>query len=330
LLAGLPNDAQPLTYITGEQPNARGAEAMGMLPHFGPGYASVEAGLDTSAMLAAAHDGGMAVLSIFGANPALHYPDGSFVREALAKVPFVVVSELFMTETAQLAALVLPAKGPFEKDGTTLNLAGDLLPVNAAKSLESPPNALDDLEILIGLAQQIGVELPLLEEVEASVVKHAANSAEGFTIGDERFARVVTKNASASSAAVPFDKAQDRLTTAHDDSAFTVALQTRIFAGGGTSAHDDRLPELRPLPEAAISAADAEKLGVKTCDYIDLEADGRTMHDLLVEVRDTMPPGIVALIDGLPDDPANLFGEGATVRVVNVRKAEGELVGAAR
>jgi len=324
LMNALPKEPQIITYITGEQPNARGAEAMGMLPHFGPGYAPVEPGFDTSAMLAAARDGGMAVLSIFGANPALHYPDGTFVREALARVPFIVVSDLFMTETAQLATLVLPAKGPFEKDGTTLNLAGDLLAVNAARSLEAPQNALDDLEMLIGLAQQIGVDLPLVEEVEQNVVKQAAKSGDEFTLGDERFARVVVDNARRS--------AQDR-PIPHDDgndNELTVVLQTRIFAGGGTSAHDDRLPELRPLPEAAISKIDADALGVSTCDYIDLESDGRTMHDLLVEVRDTMPQGIVALIGGLPDDPANLFGEGAGVHVSNVRKADAALVGAGR
>jgi anaerobic selenocysteine-containing dehydrogenase len=242
------------------------------------------------------------------------------VREALENVPFIAVSDLFLTETAQLATLVLPAKGPFEKDGTTLNLAGDLLPVNAARSLESPQNVLGDLEMLIGLAQQIGVGLPMVEEVESNVVKHAAAAADGFTIGDERFARVLLHDASTSSAAVRQGQ----------DDTLSVVPQTRIFAGGGTSAHDDRLPELRPLPEAAISKADAEKLGVKTCDYVDLEADGRTMHDLLVEVRDTMPQGVVALIGGLPDDPANLFGEGANVRVTNVRRADAGLVGATR
>jgi hypothetical protein len=60
---------------------------------------------------------------------------------------------------------------------------------------------------------------------------------------------------------------------------------------------------------------------VNTGDYIDLESDGRTMHDLLVEVRASMPSGVVALIDGLPDDPANLFGENALAKVVNVRSS---------
>lgn len=299
LIDALPQEAQILTYITGEQPNARGAEAMGMLPQAG--------GMDTSAMLAAAREGNLAVLSILGANPILRYPDAQLVREALENVPFVVVSDLFMTGTAQLATLVLPAKGPFEKTGTTTNLAGDVLPVNAAKSLESPEGALTDLEMIIGLAQQLGVGLPSAEELDRTVIKALATASETFAFGDERFARIAS--------------------AARSSEGLRTVLQTRIFAGGGTSAHDDRIAELRPLPEAAMSAEDASELGVKTGDYVDLEGDGRTIHDLLVEIRPNMARGVVALIDGLPDDPANCFPEGASVRVSNIRKTHAIMAG---
>jgi predicted molibdopterin-dependent oxidoreductase YjgC len=298
LADAVPEGVEALTYITGEQPNARGAETLGMLP-------SAD-GLDTSAMFAAAREGNFAVLSILGANPVLHYPDGEFVREAISRVPFVVVSEMFMTETAQLATLVLPAKGPFEKIGTTTNMTGDVLPVNDAIGLETPQGALSDLEMIVGLAEQLGVSLPVIEDVDAAVISKLAAAPGPFTFGDDRFGRI----------------AQER----KQGEGLRVALQTRIFAGGGTSAHDDRLPELRPLPEAAISAEDAAELGVKTCDYIDLQSEDRTMHDLLVEVRGNMPRGVIALIGGLPDDPANLFGEGALVSVSNVRKADAALV----
>jgi NADH-quinone oxidoreductase subunit G len=169
----MPAAAQVLTYITGEQPNARGAEVMGMLPQAGA--------MDTSAMLAAAREGNLAVLSILGANPMLHYPNAPFVRQALEKVPFLVVSDLFMTETAQLATLVLPAKAAFEKTGTTTNLAGDVLPINAAKSLESPDGALTDLEMIVGLAQQLGVELPTAGELDETIIKRLAAQPEAFT-----------------------------------------------------------------------------------------------------------------------------------------------------
>jgi NADH-quinone oxidoreductase subunit G len=297
LSAAIAQGIEVLTYITGEQPNARGAEAMGMMPRDG--------GMDTSAVFAAAQDGGIAVLSIFGANPVLHYPDATFVTQALQKIPFVVVSDLFMTETAAAATLVLPAKGPFEKTGTTTNMAGDILPVNAAQSLESPPEAFTDLEMLIGLATQLGVKLPSAEDVDREVISRSARSGDSFAFGDERFARIHASS-----------RAQ-----ADDGSPFRVVVQTRIFAGGGTGAHDGRIESLRPLPEAAISAADAERLGLKTGDYVDLASDdGRTMHDLLVEIRPQMPRGTVALIGGLPDDPANCFGENAVVRVANARE----------
>jgi anaerobic selenocysteine-containing dehydrogenase len=196
---------------------------------------------------------------------------------------------------------VLPAKAAFEKTGTTTNLAGDVLPVNAAKSLESPDGALSDLEMIIGLAEQLGVELPSAADLDETIIKRLAAEPETFTFGDERFARVA--------AAAP------------DGAGLNVVLQTKIFAGGGTSAHDDRLAELRPLPEAALSAADATALGVQTGDYIDVECASTVIHDLLVDVRENMPAGVIALIDGLPDDPANCFPENAKVQVTNVRKA---------
>ena len=293
LVQSLPQ-ADVLTYIASEQPNARGAETMGVFPQDGA--------MDTSAMLASAHDGNMAVLSILGANPVLHYPDGNFVRTALSRVPFIVVSDLFMTETAQMATLVLPARGPFEKNGTVLNIGGELLPVNASQTLASPQDALTDLEILIGLGEKLAIALPDLEEVNRAIVSAAANAQE-FTLGDTRFARV------------------DAQVTAAEEGALRVLFSSDVFAGGGTSAHDERIADLRPLPQLAVAPDDAATLGVKTGDYADLQCGGEVMHDVLVEVRERMRPGAVALICGLPDDPANLFAEGCSVKLVNVRRA---------
>lgn len=301
-LDAIPVGLETFAYITGEQGNARGAEAMGVHPAFGPGYASVpECGRDIDGMIADARSGKMRVLSIFGANPALHYPDGPAIAEALEKTPFVVVSELFMTQTAKAATLVLPAKGAYEKDGTTTNLAGDVLPVNAASGLEGAENALSDLEMLIGLAQALGVALPSSDELEAAVIGHLARAAESFAFGDAAFG---TPRAPAS-----------------DEPGLRVLVQSSIFAGGGTIAHDDRLAELEPLPEAAISVGDAKALGVEMGDYVDLHSGDRVMHDLLVEVRANVPRGTVVLIGGLPDDPANALGADAVATITNVRNA---------
>ncbi len=205
------------TFIPGEQSNARGAEAMGMLPHSGPGYVPVPAGRDASAMFEAARAGDMAMLAILGANPARNGADPEAVSRALEHTPFVVVSELFMTETAALATLVLPAKGAFEKVGTTTNLAGDLLPNNA--SLQAPDSALSDLEMLSGLAEQLGVALPSSGEIESAVIAGVAKPPRDFTLGDHRFGAATVRA--------------------------TSPRASKILAGGGTWQHDPWLAHMR-------------------------------------------------------------------------------------
>ena len=295
LFETLPAGVEVATYIPGEQGNARGAEALGMLPRDG--------GRDFAGMIDDARAGRMRVLSIFGANPVLHHPDGPAVREALEKTPFVAVSELFMTQTAQFATLVLPAKGAFEKSGTTTNLEGELLPVNAA-DIAAPPGARSDLEMLTALAARVGVALPSASEVEAAVIERLAAAPAAFTIGDGRFAAEGRTDAPKC-----------------DEGEFRVCFQSMIFAGGGTVAHDARIESLRPLPEAAISPEDADRIGAVTGDYADLESGGVTLGDLLIEVRPDMPPGTVALIAGLPDSPANAIAAGTPARIVNLRKS---------
>ncbi len=201
-----------VTYIASEQPNARGAEAMGMLP--------IDGGMDAAMMFDAARNGKLAALSLFGVNPVRNAPDGDLVRAALHATPFVMVSELFMTETAQLADLVLPAKGAFEKSGTTIDITGDLLPVNA--SLEAPAGPLSDLEMLIALAQQFDLTLPSVEELDAAVIARSQNAFAG-AFGDALYH---------SGAGRAPDGGRD--------------LEPRtLWDGGGTAAHDERVIALR-------------------------------------------------------------------------------------
>lgn len=177
------------TYIASEQGNARGAEAMGMLPSSGPGFASVgNAGRDGWGMFEDARNGKLAVLSILGANPARNSSVADGMNAALGSVPFLVVSDLFLTETASHATLVLPAKGVLEKSGTTTNLAGDLLPVNQA--LQPPDGVRSDLEMLIDLCDALGVDLPPPDVLDAAVISAAAKIPD-FAFGDSLFRTAV-------------------------------------------------------------------------------------------------------------------------------------------
>jgi NADH-quinone oxidoreductase subunit G len=212
LLAERSSGLDAAMYIASEQPNARGAEAMGMLP--------IDGGMDAALMCDAGRNGKLAALSLFGVNPVRNASDTDLVRAALHATPFVMVSELFMTETAQLADLVLPAKGAFEKSGTTIDLTGDLLPVNA--SLDAPVGPLSDLEMLIGLAQQFDLTLPTIEELDAAVIARASNAFAG-NFGDALYHSAAGRA---------------------PDSAQALAPRT-LWDGGGTAAHDPSTSALR-------------------------------------------------------------------------------------
>lgn len=122
------------------QNNVQGACDMGGLPNVFPGYQPVtdpavvekfskawgvqqsnKVGLTVGEMLDAAHRGDLKGLYILGENPMLSDPDINHVKEALEHLEFLVVQDLFLTETAMLADVVLPGASFAEKDGTFTN-----------------------------------------------------------------------------------------------------------------------------------------------------------------------------------------------------------------
>jgi NADH-quinone oxidoreductase subunit G len=134
--------------------NSRGAIDMGLLPELLPGYqASGTPGLTVREMLAADD---LDAVWVVGANPLKEGPLGS--RNA-----FVVVQDMFMTESAQRADVLLPAASAYEKNGTVTNVCGE---VQRLKRAISTIGAKPDLEIIgliakeMGLAAQMGPWLP--------------------------------------------------------------------------------------------------------------------------------------------------------------------------
>ena len=289
-----------LTYISGEQGNARGAEAMGMLPFAGPGYHVADAGLDFDALCDAALSGKIESLAMFGANPVRNAVDGARVREALQAIPFLVVSELFMTETAQLASLVLPAAGAFEKSGSIVNLAGDVLPTAAA--LAPPDGVLSDFEIVAGLARALEIELPDTAEIERATIAAAAALPVGIAFGDDRFVGAAKK-----------DRPGEGL---------QLHVLRHAFDGGGTLAHDERLTALHPVPTAAFARADADRLGIRAGDILDLVGPGGSIGNLYAELRENLAPGNVALVGARFASTASGVAAAAQVRVENIRHAD--------
>jgi NADH-quinone oxidoreductase subunit G len=276
--------ADVIRYVLPETPNGRGADALGLRPRGD--------GLHTRAMLEAARDGKLGVLSILGANPVLRFPDRALVEAALRATPFVVVTELFMTETAEFANLILPVCSAFEKSGTTTDLVGDVLPVLGA--VRPPEGVLADGDLLVMLAEALGVALPSVAEMEAKVRELVRTPPPAPSPSDVAPWAVSTPVAG-------------RL---------RVIAEEAIFTGGGTLAFDPRVAELRARPRAALNPRTAAGLGLTDGDRVTLTAaNDASLRDLPVVLDSCVPEDAVSLLGGIPAAPVNALGAAATVTV---------------
>lgn len=323
--------------IPGEQSGSRGAAAMGCLPGYLPGYKPVSApahrqpyekawgvklsdtpGLDTPGMLAAAAEGRIKALYLAGANLALTWPDGPAARAALNAVDFLVVQDLFLTETAQLADVVLPAAAFPAKTGHMAALDGLVQQHRADPAMhaggQSRPDAAvfgavslamtavhlkhtdrevgRELESLVGVNLQDGLLLPgapveLLEQAAASWPAPRHGGAE----------------------------------TA--DGELDLVPVERLYSGGGTAAHDPGVADARPEAAAVFHPADLKQFGLAEGDPVRLSA-GDAALDLVARGDKRVRPGSVQVPRGLPEAPANRLGP--AVRVTVARRVA-EVVG---
>jgi formate dehydrogenase alpha subunit len=159
------------------QNNVQGACDLGALPNVFPAYqqtANEEArkkfetawrvsalqgkpGLTVTEMIPAAAKGDLKAMYIMGENPLVSDADLKHVEAALKKLDFLVVQDIFLTETAQLADVVLPAASFAEKDGTFTNTERRVQRVR--KGVDPPGQARTDWEIISDLSTRMGYEM---------------------------------------------------------------------------------------------------------------------------------------------------------------------------
>jgi formate dehydrogenase alpha subunit len=155
------------------QNNVQGACDMGALPNVYPGYQAVtspeikdkfeaiwggnlslEKGLATPEMLDAACDGELEALYLIGENSVLSEPNVNYVRKALSSLDFLIVQDIFLTETAELADVVLPAASFAEQDGTFTSTERRVQRVR--KAIPPPGDARADWLITCQIAKGMG------------------------------------------------------------------------------------------------------------------------------------------------------------------------------
>ncbi|MEC8130437.1 MAG: formate dehydrogenase subunit alpha [Pseudomonadota bacterium] len=157
------------------QNNVQGASDAGLIPMFFPDYKPVtdaetrakyedfwgtsldpERGLTVVEITDAAYDGDIKAMYIMGENPAMSDPDQEHARSALANLDILVVQDIFMTETAAFADVILPASAFPEKDGTVTNTDRRVQMGRAAVPM--PGQAQQDWWIIQELANRMGLE----------------------------------------------------------------------------------------------------------------------------------------------------------------------------
>jgi formate dehydrogenase major subunit len=158
------------------QNNVQGASDMGLIPMFYPDYQKADdpgvrarfeqawgsadldpkRGLTVTEIIGSALKGGVRGMYMLGENPFLSDPNINKVRKALAALEFLVVQDIFLTETAEFADVILPASSYLEKDGTYTNT--DRRVQRGRKVLDPPGQARVDWEVVQDIANRIGLD----------------------------------------------------------------------------------------------------------------------------------------------------------------------------
>ncbi len=313
-------------YALQWESNAQGACDMGAVPNFLPGYQSpedtrikekfeacwgchlpVDVGLTALEMIIGVGQGKIKGMYIVGENPALSFPNSSVVRQALGSLDFLVVQDMFLTETARLAKVVLPAASFAEKEGTLTSFDGTVQKLR--KALEPYENSLPDWQIIIRLADKMGYRMEYSSPQE--VMREIAELVplyQGVSYGDlERkgwhFRRQHLSGKFGSFVPVeytPQPKSSD------DAYPFTLLTGTVLyhFGTGTRSSRSARLKKFWSEVFIEISNSDAKNLRVKAGDKVRVISPVGQVT-AVVEVNNTLDKGMVFMPVSFRESPVN-------------------------
>jgi formate dehydrogenase alpha subunit len=349
------------------QNNVQGACDMGALPNLFPGYQAVissdlrkkfedfwgkklpdKPGLTVVEIFNACYDGDVKALYIVGENPCISDPDSSHVAAALSNLDFLVVQDIFLSETATLADVVLPAASSLEKEGTFTNterrvqrVRKVLDPVGESRpdwkivcdianrmggqfSYESPPEVMEEISKLVpsygGMAYErldgAGLQWPC-PNTDHPGTKYLHKGQ--FTRGKGKFHVVLYRP----SMELPDDEYPLILTTGRMLYHYHTGTMTRKVAD---------LNYIRSEELVEIAPEDAVSLGIKDGDLVEV-ASRRGKVRAKARVTESSPKGVVFMTFHFAEAPTNVLTNPALdpvakipelkVCAVKLKKAEG-------
>jgi len=324
------------------QNNVQGACDMAALPNVLPGYQKVtdadkrgkfeeawdcsllsEPGLTHVEMFRAIHSGEIKALYSMGENPILAEADANHVREAIEKLEFFVAQDIFLTETAELADVVLPAAAFAEKDGTFTNTERRVQRVR--KAVEAPGEARPDWWIICQLAKKMGAAGFDFSEPEQIMREAASLTPQYAGIDYERIEWnglqwpctapdhlgtpfLYAEKFSTANGKAQFKPLEYRPPAETPDEQYPLVLTTdRSLYHFHTSSMTGRVEGLvtaHPEERLMIHPSDAEKWGVSDGEEVEV-ASRRGDARMKAQVTDICPVGVVSLTFHFANAPTN-------------------------
>jgi formate dehydrogenase alpha subunit len=318
-------------YALQRENNGQGACDMGTLPKFLPGYQSVadaqarakfedrwgvslpaKDGLTALEIMEHVKKGKIKGMYIVGENPVLSFPNSRLVTEILTSLDFLVVQDMFLTETAKLANVVLPAASFAEKEGTFTNFEGRVNRVR--KAIEPIGESLPDWEIVVRLADKMGCRLPfsslqdVMSEIEELVPSYEAYSDserhDELAYGEtgRTYGRQLLKGFARFSAVGYSPEARD----GKPDYPFALLTGTILYhcGTGNRSSRAWRLRKFCPQSFVEIGEADALKLGISQGDKVSITSPVSRLTTI-ARIVAGLPEGTLFMPVSFPETPVN-------------------------
>lgn len=327
-LAMVTGNYERLAYI-GLDANSQGCRDMGVLPDRLPGHSALDSearatlveqwggevpatpGKSYEQMLNAAGSE-LKALFVMGANPASENPAWAANLDAL---DFLVVQELFLTETAQKADVVLPGVSWAEQDGTFTNVERRVQ--RAPKAFSNPQSkAAPDWLILDHLASHVGGSWSytsahgVTEEISRVVPIYAGLTWEA--LGDQG----MQWDAAAVRPRPSYRKAE-QADLPQADGAFYLVGGTVAYDGGTLFALTEAMQNMAHQPALAMNPADAAQVPVAAGELVHIAA-GQNGFDVAVVYNEQVQPGTVWLPESLSGAPVGALQSGQAAVVVQV------------
>jgi predicted molibdopterin-dependent oxidoreductase YjgC len=324
------------------QNNVQGACDMGALPNVLSGYQAVTddgkrstvekawkasalpsaPGLTMGAMIDAACAGKLKAMYIMGENPVMSDPDMQHTMKSLTNLDFLVVQDVFPTETAGLADVILPAALFAEKDGTFTNTERRVQKLE--KAVDPPREAKPDWEIVSALARKMGHSFgyhdttEIMEEIATVTpiyrgISHDRLDSYGlqWPCGDGshpgtpilhqgKFSRGRGKFH-----AVEYKPPAESVSTGYP-LILTTGRELEHFHTGSMSRRSEILDKLRPHGKVEIHPQDAFNLGIIEGDLMSLASE-RGKLEVPVHITDKTSPGLAFMAFHWIESPVNLL-----------------------